>query len=69
MRPMVTNCACSACVCRRAFGVTSAACAELTAVLRRLGSAGSVDIDQALLCESMDLISRFAFGTDFGAIA
>lgn len=54
---------------RKAFGVTSAACAELTAVLQRLGSAGSVDIDQALLCESMDLISRFAFGTDFGAIA
>jgi hypothetical protein len=53
---------------RAAFPITIAACSELAAVLQQIGPEATVDIDQALLCETMDVISRFAFGTDFGAI-
>lgn len=37
-------------------------------MLQQFGPDARVDIDKALACEAMDVISRFAFGTDFGAI-
>jgi hypothetical protein len=37
-------------------------------VLETMGPDTSVDMDQALMCETMDVISRFAFGADFGAV-
>jgi hypothetical protein len=37
-------------------------------VLEAMGPDASVDMDQALMCETMDVISRFAFGADFGAV-
>jgi fatty acid synthase len=53
---------------RSGFPITIAACQELAKVLEDIGPDASVDIDQALMCETMDVISRFAFGADFGAV-
>ena len=50
------------------FPITVAACGELADVLEAMGPDASVDMDQALMCETMDVISRFAFGADFGAV-
>ena len=53
---------------RSGFPITVAACGELAEVLEAMGPHASVDMDQALMCETMDVISRFAFGADFGTV-
>lgn len=53
---------------RAGFKHTAAACAELLQVLRAAGSDTAVDMDEALLCETMDMLGRFGFGHDFEAV-
>lgn len=50
--------------------ITDASCfmSVSHAVSEQLG-ANAVDIDRALMCETVEVISRFAFGSDTGAIA
>lgn len=55
-------------LCRAGFPITVAACGELAEVLQGMGPDTSVDMDQALMCETMHVISRFAFGANFGAV-
>lgn len=55
------------CIFREGFKHVLALQQQLVDVLKANGSEKAVDMDDAALRESLDLIGRFGFGKDFGA--
>eukprot|EP00208_Stichococcus_sp_RCC1054_P002339 CAMPEP_0206139828 /NCGR_PEP_ID=MMETSP1473-20131121/7467_1 /ASSEMBLY_ACC=CAM_ASM_001109 /TAXON_ID=1461547 /ORGANISM="Stichococcus sp, Strain RCC1054" /LENGTH=576 /DNA_ID=CAMNT_0053533745 /DNA_START=97 /DNA_END=1827 /DNA_ORIENTATION=+ len=53
---------------RNGFRHITATCAELVEILHATGPDESIDIDQACLCETMDVIGLFGFGQGFEAV-
>ena len=53
---------------RNGFRHITATCAELVGILHAAGPGAAVDMDQACLCETMDVIGLFGFGQGFQAV-
>lgn len=60
----------AACECHRRNGFRhiTATCAELVSMLHAAGPGTALDMDQACLCETMDVIGLFGFGQGFEAV-
>ncbi len=53
---------------RNGFRHITATCAELVDILHAVPPGRAVDVDQACLCETMDVIGLFGFGQSFEAV-
>ena len=58
----------SLCVVRLGFKDAAICGDSLVAALRGKGPTAAVAVDHACLCESMDVVGRFGFGFDCGAV-
>ncbi len=53
---------------RNGYRHITATCAELVSVLHAAGPEAALDMDQACMCETMDVIGLFGFGQGFEAV-